>query len=499
MASQARNNEEFPAARGCLTLEQLGLKVPRVVTDLPIADVHAQASYNSVLDESHTGLTLQGRCERAWYLGSGLEPSIDQREHHILRSLSSYIGALGTVVHEGIRRVLDAQRERLSHDGRVLKAQTPYDLDQILKSITERFRYMEQHSWAEFFPNGRADRDHPRFIEHLKIKHQLVAGESPQLVNLQEKSPDQHTFVRLEEEALQAFKNWHELVYLDKQDIFKDDPRQIVPIGGLAKIDPLLIIELEEKNVSYVKHDSFEILGLGGVSIPYYEIEVPIEHPPIDKLSRNDLSARFTFRVKTVLDLAYLTFTPEGAPRLVAMDWKTNRLDSFSGAPSFAAAEEHLTQLKHYAVYLLQRYKDVFQRFAPEIKRAFERAHRTMPKLPNELSADMVYLGDLYLYGEELSTPYRFKPICAADMDLDLFVDNLRTRMAAKVEKFTNIDPPVSSLQAWAPTGLENNVCQRCNQAPLCPDASAEIRKEWPVSSADMLAQLRHPRRIPLS
>lgn len=497
-ARNARKSEDETSSRGCTKLDELGLHLPRRPTDPQLADVKAHNVFHPVLDESHTGLNIQSSCERAWYLGSGIAPGIPPEEHRILRSLSSYLGGLGIAVHDGIRRILDAHRERLNPEGRVLKSAAPYDFEKIRQAVVKRFDFMEEDSWSESFPNGRADRDHPRFREHLKLKHSLVGKENPARITLPHDSPDRGTYDKHRESLEQALKNWHELFYLDREDVFKHDPRHLIPAGGLKHIDPALVLEVEEKNISYAKYDSFEILGLGGLSIPYYEIEVPITNPPVQELAQRGLDARFLFRVKAVLDFVYLTFTPQGAPRLVAMDWKTNRLDEFSGKPALIVQEEHTTQLKHYALYLMQRYRDVFTRFEPEIQRAFARAHRPMPELPKELTTDMVFLGDAYLSGDDLSAPYRFRPVCAADLDLDAFVGSVRGRLAAKVAKFTSLWPAASDMGQWAPTGLERGTCQTCNQAPLCPDAPSDVREEWPASSADMLSRLKHPKRIPL-
>ncbi len=497
-SSSSQLKQDGLAGRGCVTLDQLGLSLPRDAGSVDFADIKADASFNRVIDESHTSLVVQEQCERAWYLSSGLAQGISTDEQHLLRSLSSYLGGAGSVVHEAIRRVLDAHREKLNPEGRVLKAPAAYNFEQILQSAAERFDFMEGASWDDFFPNGRSDRDHPRFREHLKLKHLLVGSASPAHVALPETSPDHQSFKRYREVLVQALNNWHEIFYLDRDGAFQDDPRHLVPPGGLKAIDPALVLEVEEKNISYAKHDSFEILGLGGLSIPYYEIEVPVARPPVKELIQRGLGARISFRVKAVLDFVYLTFTPAGDPRLVAMDWKTNRLDEFSGKPAIEAQEEHLVQLKHYALYLLQRYRDVFQRFDEEIKRAFGRAHRPLPQLPKELTADMVFLGDAYIAGEGLSAPYRFRPVCAADLDLDTFVQGLRARLAAKAGKFSSIWPPVTQIERWAPSGLAKERCDGCNQAPLCPDAPLHVKEEWPVSASEMLSQLKRPRRTPL-
>lgn len=498
VAKQQPRDDEL-AGRGALRLDELGLTLPRKPDEPPLAPVKGRSAFNPVLDESHTSLGIQENCERAWYLGSGLAPGISPEEQRILRTLSSYMGGLGVVVHDGIRRVLEAHREKLNPEGRVLKSSTPHDFGTILEAVAERFAFMEGDSWNEAFPDGRAGRDHPRYREHLKLKHSLVGGQNPDQVTLPTDSPDHFSYKRHAENLGQALRTWYDAFFLDPDDIFKHDPRHLIPPGGLKRIDPALIFEVEEKNISYAKHDAFEILALGGLSIPYYEIEVPVKSPPIPELARRGLPALFTFRVKTVLDFVYLTFTPNGDPRLVAMDWKTNRLDPFSGMPTHMTQEEHATQLKHYALYLMQRYRDVFDRFKPEIRRSFERTGRPMPQLPKELTADMVYLGDVYLAGDELAAPYRFRPVCAADLDLDSFVRSLRSRLASKVAKFSNVDPPLSDISRWAPNGLELDTCKNCNQAPLCPDVPTDIRSEWPVSSAEMLARLKQPGRIPLA
>ncbi len=485
------------AARGCLTLEQIGLRLPPATSEPLPADVKPRGVFNAVLDESHTSLNLQGSCERAWFLGSGLAPGIDPHEQRLLRSLSSYMGGLGTVVHEGIRRVLDAHREKLNPEGRVLKSPTAYDFSRILESVLERFSFMEGDSWGESFPNGNPDRDHPRFREHVKLKHELVGGSSPAQVSIPEHSPDARHFSRYRETLRQALENWHSLFFLDSEDVFKSDPRGLVPAGGLRHVDPALILEVEEKNVAYFKDDPFQLLSMGGFSIPYYEIEAPIENPPVPELTKSGLQARFTFRVKAVLDFVYLTFTADGRPRLVAMDWKTNMLDEHSGRPAIVAQEEHLVQLKHYALYLMQRYRDVFQRFEPEIRRAFSRSGREAPALPRELTADMVFLGDAYLSGEGLSAQHRFRPVCAADLDLDAFVQTLRQRLISKVAKFSKIEPPTSEISRWAPNGIEEGRCSGCNQAPLCSSAPADIKSEWPESVSGMLSLLKHPRPKP--
>lgn len=495
--SKRSTQSEVTSARGCLTLDQLGLKLPPSGNgDLP-AEVKPRGSFSSVLDESHTSLTLQESCERAWFLGSGLAPGVDVAEQRLLRSLTSYMGGLGTVVHEGIRRVLDAHREKLNPEGRVLKSPVAYDFARITDSVLERFSFMEGDSWGECFPNGYADREHPRFREHVQLKHELVGSANPAQVALPEQSPDANRYARYREVLRQALNNWHDIFYLDRDDVFKHDPRGLVPAGGLKHVDPALILEVEEKNVAYFKHDPFQILSMGGISIPYYEIEAPIENPPLADLARRGLQARFTFRVKAVLDFAYLTFTPDGRPRLVAMDWKTNMLDEHSGRPALVAQEEHMVQLKHYALYLLQRYRDVFQRFEPEIRRAFGRGGREVPQLPEELTADMIFLGDVYLGGEDLSAAYRFRPVCAADLDLDAFVQSLRQRLVSKVAKFSSIEPPVSDLSRWAPVGLEAGRCGGCNQAALCPSAPGEVKSEWPASVLTMLSLLRHPKPRP--
>jgi len=486
------------SGRGAIRLDDLGLRLPKTTDGVAYAEVRGVGQFNPLLDESHTSLTLQGNCERAWYLGSGLASQVPEEERRILRTLSSYLGGLGVVVHDGIRRVLEAQRERLNPEGRVLKSSSLHDFSRILEDASELFAFMEGDSWSESFPNGRSDREHPRYREHLKLKHSLVGNADPAHIALPSDSPDHSAYKRQGENLIQALKNWYDLFYLDTGGFFKQDPRQLVPAGGLQRIDPALILEVEEKNISYAKQDAFEILALGGLAIPYYEVEVPVKNPPVRELAERGLSAQCTFRVKTVLDFVYLTFTRSGEPRLVAMDWKTNRLDPHSGMPALVAQEEHAVQLKHYALYLMQRYKDVFQRFEPEIARAHERARLPRPALPRELTADMIYLGDVYIGGEELSVPYRFRPTCAADLDLDSFVKMLRGRLAAKVEKFASVYPPSSDMSKWAPTGLEANACGACNQAPLCPDAPAIVREEWPASCSDMLSRLKHPGRVPL-
>lgn len=492
-ASKAANQATSISGRGSLTLDQLGLKLPAPQSGSAPAEVKPKGVFNAVLDESHTSLMLQESCERAWFLGSGLAPGIDEREQRLLRSLSSYMNGLGTVVHEGIRRVLDAHREKLNPEGRVLKSQTPYEFDRISESVLERFSFMEGDSWSESFPNGRADRDHPRFREHVKLKAELAGSNNPAHVVLPESSPDARKFERCKETLRQALVNWHEVMYLDRADVFRHDPRALVPAGGLQRVDPALILEVEEKNVAYFKQDPFQLLSMGGLSIPYYEIEAAVRNPPVPELAQRGVSANFTFRVKAVLDFVYLSFAPDGRPRLVAMDWKTNALDEHSGRPALVAQDEHTTQLKHYALYLMQRYRDVFQRFEPEIRRAFERSGRPVPKLPTELTADMIFLGDVYLSGEELSAPRRFRPVCAADLDLDAFVHTLRQRLIAKVGKFSSISPPVSALSRWAPNGLDEGRCQGCNQAPLCPDAPADVKSEWPLSTIGLLSILKHP------
>ena len=492
-ASRAGNQSSDLSGRGCLTLDQLGLKLPPPVSGPAPAEVKPRGAFSPVLDESHTSLMLQESCERAWFLGSGLAPGIDEREQRLLRSLSSYMTGLGTAVHEGIRRVLDAHREKLNPEGRVLKSPTSYDFDRISESVMEHFSFMEGDSWTESFPNGRTDRDHPRFREHVKLKAELVGDNNPAHVVLPESSPDARKYDRCRDILRQALTNWHELMYLDRDDLFRHDPRSLVPAGGLKSIDPALILEVEEKNVAYFKQDPFQILSMGGISIPYYEVEAAVGNPPVPELARRGVAANVTFRVKAVLDFVYLAFTPEGQPRLVAMDWKTNLLDEHSGRPALAAQDEHTIQLKHYALYLMQRYRDVFQRFEPEIRRAFERSGRVTPKLPTELTADMIFLGDVYLSGEDLSAPRRFRPVCAADLDLDAFVHSLRQRLVAKLGKFSNISPPASSLPLWAPNGLEAGRCQSCNQAPICPSAPAEIKSEWPVSTVGLLSLLKHP------
>jgi len=498
-AAKQQPRDDEVASRGALRLDQLGLTLPQRPGDPPMAPVKGRSAFNPVLDESHTSLAIQEHCERAWYLGSGLAAGVNAEEQRILRTLSSYMNGLGVVVHDGIRRVLESHREKLNPEGRVLKSSSPHDFGAILEAVAERFAFMEGDSWNEAFLDGRTDRDHPRYREHLKLKHRLLGDQNPAQSSLPADSPDHFAYKQHAENLVQALHTWHQAFFLDRDDIFRHDPRHLIPPGGLRNIDPALIFEVEEKNISYAKHDAFEILALGGLSIPYYEIEVPVRNPPIPELARRALPALFTFRVKTVLDFVYLTFTPSGEPRLVAMDWKTNRLDPFSGAPARISQEEHATQLRHYALYLMQRYRDVFERFKPEIQRSFERTSRPMPHLPKELTADMVYLGDVYLAGEQLAAPYRFRPVCAADLDLDSFVRTLRGRLASKVAKFSSVDPPLSDMGRWAPNGLELETCRNCNQAPLCTEAPSEIRAEWPASSAEMLARLKQPGRIPLA
>jgi hypothetical protein len=498
-ARNSRQQERSDVSgRGAIRLDDLGLRLPKDPAAPPYAEVRGVGQFNPLLDESHTSLTLQSNCERAWYLGSGLAPGVPEEERRILRTLSSYLGGLGVAVHDGIRRVLEAQRERLNPEGRVLKSSTSHDFARILEDAAEMFAFMEGDSWSEAFPNGRADREHPRYREHLKLKYDLVGSSDPAHVAVPSDSPDHSTYKRQGENLVQALKNWYELFYLDTGEVFRHDPRQLIPPGGLQRIDPALILEVEEKNISYAKQDAFEILALGGLAIPYYELEVPVQTPPVREIAERGLPARFTFRIKTVLDFVYLTFTQRGEPRLVAMDWKTNRIDPHSGKPALVAQEEHAIQLKHYALYLMQRYRDVFQRFEPEIQRSFERTHRPRLELPRELTADMIYLGDAYIGGEGFSAPYRFRPTCAADLDLDSFVKMLRGRLGAKVDKFSSVYPPVSDALKWAPTGLESDSCGSCNQAPLCPDAPAIVREEWPASCSDMLSRLKHPGRIPL-
>lgn len=490
---KAGNQTNDISGRGSITLDQLGLKLPPLPSGATPAEVRPKGAFSPVLDESHTSLMLQERCERAWFLGSGIAPGINEMEQRLLRSLSSYMNGLGAVVHEGIRRVLDAHREKLNPEGRVLKSPTDYDFSRISEALLERFSFMEGDSWTENFPNGRADYDHPRFREHVKLKANIVSRSNPAHIQLPETSPDAHQYKRCRETLQQALVNWHELMYIDRGDLFRHDPRSLVPAGGLKQIDPALILEVEEKNVAYFKQDPFQILSMGGLSIPYYEVEAQVEHPPVPELARREIPARFTFRIKAVLDFVYLTFTPDDRPRLVAMDWKTNTLDEHSGRPALVAQEEHTTQLKHYALYLMQRYSNVFQRFEPEIRRAFERSGRTPPKLPSELTADMVFLGDVYLSGKEISAPRRFRPVCAADLDLDTFIHSLRQRLVAKVGKFSSISPPVSTLSQWAPTGLEAGQCQGCNQASLCPSAPADVKSTWPASTVALLSSLKHP------
>jgi hypothetical protein len=175
------------------------------------------------------------------------------------------------------------------------------------------------------------------------------------------------------------------------------------------------------------------------------------------------------------------------------MDWKTNTLDEYTGAPAYGTQQDHLMQLKHHSLYLLQRYRDVFQRYEKEISLAFQRSGKAMPSLPRELTAEMVYVGDVYLSSGDFSARYRFKPKCAADLDLDLFVSDLRERLTAKVSKFASIDPIQTELQRWLPTGLKRNKCESCNQAPVCPDVPADVRSEWPASVRGMLEKLVLP------
>jgi hypothetical protein len=263
-------------------------------------------------------------------------------------------------------------------------------------------------------------------------------------------------------------------------------------------VDPALFLELEEKSIGYLRHGGVQALAQGGPSIPYYEVDVRVNNATIPKLAQSGLPGQFRFRIRNVIDCVYLTFTPRGEPRLVAMDWKTNAIDEHSGEPSFAVREDHHTQLKHHALYLLQRYSDVFERYDHEITLAFQRAGRVKPTLPKQLTADMVFVGDVYLAGKDFGAEYRFQPHCAADLDHDLFVAELRGKLAKKLSKFSSIDPVRTGLEFWEPKradGTATDRCEYCAQVPVCPSVPAAIRDEWPASVTDLLARLTPPPR----
>ena len=473
----------------------LGLKLPNRIEGQIHATVSPTSNFHWLLDESHSSILRQAHCERAWYLASGLERAIDVHEVAILKSLSTYGGAFGTVVHDIIRRTLDAHREILAVDGRALTESRAHDFDRGVAAGVERLSHMIVDSWRESFPNGKASRDHPRFVEHIKAKHQIDQQRGAMPPSVPQAYPNPSTVDGLKDQLKETAVRWRDLFYLDLGDVFRDDPRGLIPPGGLRNIDPALVIEAEEKSISYLKQDTFELLAQGALSLPFYELDVAIPNAPVSVLQKAGVPGRFQFRIRDVIDFVYLTFTQKGEPRLVAMDWKTNSLDEHTGAPSYATQQAHLAQLKHHAVYLLQRYQDIFQRYDKEILLAFQRAGKHKPDLPRQLSPEMVFVGDVYLSAGDLGAQYRFKPKCAADLDLDIFIADLRERLTQKVQKFISVDPVETHLERWAPTGLKTNQCDGCTQAPLCPDVSREIRNEWPASVGALLERLVLPAR----
>lgn len=485
--TRAGNDAELAAAN------PLGLKLPRTIDGQPHATVSPASDFHWLLDESHSSILRQANCERAWYLGSGLERAIDVHEIAILKSLTTYGGAFGTVVHDVIRRALNAHRQILAADGRPLTESREIEFDRNLAAGIERLRSMFDASWRESFPNGRASRDHPRFVEHVKEKHELVKAQGP-TATLPSTSEDSATVDNLVAQLQEATTRWRDLFFRDSEDAFRDAPRGLIPEGGLRNIDPALIIEVEESTISYLKQDTLELLARRGLSIPFYELDLAIANPPISALLNSGIPGKFEFRIRNVVDFVYLTFTPSGEPRLVAMDWKTSTLDEFTGAPPYGTQQDHLMQLKHHSLYLLQRYRDIFHRYEKEIALAFRRSGKQMPTLPRELTAEMVYVGDVYLSAGDFSARYRFKPKCAADLDLDLFVTDLRDRLTEKVRKFLSVDPIQTELQRWLPTGLKKNKCETCTQAPVCPDVPTEVRDEWPPSVKGLLERLVLPK-----
>ena len=471
----------------------MGLKLPSSIEGQVHATISPASNFHWLLDESHSSILRQVSCERAWYLSSGLERAVDIHEVAILKSLSTYGGAFGTVVHDVIRRALDAHRQVIAVDGRPLTDSRPHDFDRGTAAGVERLSRMIVNSWQESFPNGKASRDHPRFVEHVKAKHHLDMHRGASPPTASERHPDQATVESLKAQLQETVRRWLDLFYLDTEDVFREDPRGLIPPGGLRNIDPALIIEAEEKSVSYLKQDTFELLAKGALSLPFYELDVAIANAPVSVLQKAGIPGRFQFRIRNVIDFVYLTFTQKGEPRLVAMDWKTNSLDEHTGAPSYVTQQAHLAQLKHHAVYLLQRYHDIFQRYDKEITLAFQRSGKHKPALPQVLSSEMVFVGDVYLSGDNLGAQYRFKPKCAADLDLDIFIADLRERLTRKVQKFISVDPIKTELDRWPPTGLTKNQCEGCTQAPICPDVPPEIRTEWPASVGALLERLVVP------
>ena len=471
----------------------MGLKLPSRIEGQIHATVSPASNFHWLLDESHSSILRQASCDRAWYLSSGLERAVDIHEVAILKSLSTYGGAFGTVVHDVIRRALDAHRQVLAVDGRALTESRQHDFERGVAAGVERLCRMVENSWEESFPNGKASRDHPRFVEHVKAKHHLDMHRGSLPPTAPKNHSDQATVESLKAHVQETAQRWFDFFYVDTEDVFREDPRGLIPPGGLRNVDPALVIEAEEKSVSYLKQDTFELLAQGALSLPFYELDVAIANAPVSALQKAGVPGRFQFRIRNVIDFVYLTFNQRGEPRLVAMDWKTNSLDEHTGTPSYGTQQTHLAQLKHHAVYLLQRYHDIFQRYDKEITLAFHRSGKHKPALPRELSSEMVFVGDVYLSGADLSAQYRFKPKCAADLDLDIFIADLRERLTKKVQKFTSVDPIQTVLDRWPATGLTTKQCEGCTQAPICPDVPAEIRNEWPASVGALLERLVVP------
>ena len=456
--------------------------------------------HNVLLRQSPSTLTKNDFCQRASFLHNERPKNEPEgMERKILRYLSGYDAALGDAVHDGIHRILHAHRQQLTSDQRTLKHSEKLNFERVVEDAYKGFERRIVASWLENYPRGHPTRGEPRYREHVLEKARQVRTGDVKVkdgrVIYSPEPPDLAKLERCKEEIVRSLRNWHQLFYEDQSRAHERDPRSLIPKGGLSGIHPLLILELEERAVSYRTTDGFEKLRPGESEFPYYEIEVPMQGVGVGSHSNKDTPALFVFQMSTVIDLMYLHFTERGEPRLVIADWKTNKLDEYSGAVHAITKEQQDDQLRHYCLYALKRYGDVFERFRPQIEMAAQALGIT-PQIPKRLEPHHIYCGDVYLRGDGLPRELRFSPKCAADLDLHAFEFRLRRELSEIAHKFDNIDPLVTTLERWAPTGLARRACKICNQAKHCPDAPGEVRAVWPEARLqDILAGLVLPAR----
>lgn len=458
----------------------------------PSATVRVGSGYNWALQHSPTTFSRLGFCERAFALERiESRDSAQESSRRTLKYLGSLEGSLGDAVHSGISTVLTAQRQMLnSTDSRTLKRSLEIELPAVIERVVKEFHDGVLRSWRETFTRGHPTRGEPRYREHVLEKHRIQAAhtaaqkaeeqkDSIESVLIPNDPPDTDKIEKVKCEIRRCLLTWHSQVFHDGTDAFNRDPHRILPRGGLAAVHPLLIVELEERKVSYTATDGLEMLKPGAAEMPFYEVEATCQGIAIGRARAPEITRNYIFKINTIIDLMYLTFTPSGDPRLVILDWKTNKLDKHSGRPHFTVGQQHKDQLKHYALYALKRYGDIFTRYSRQIEIA-SKALGITPKLPARLSPEQIFLADVYLRGDGLPREYRITPVCAADLDLVEFEAGLKIKLEHYLRRFNNIDPVTTELERWRTNGLEANSCRFCNQVPRCDAAPNDERARWP-------------------